>query len=515
MPRWIIPTMATLPHCLSFFIFYFCTLADTEAQYYGLYAPNYPPSVACTPVQRTYFPKACVDHMKLVMSDTNAFWFGKRYEQQCASIDLEEKNPNCRKIGPEDGERFAYQNLGSHMFQDPEFDASKVDEYLGDLVYPLTVTYTSMPGSTSFCNSTIVYNQVVRFDANPNMAPMTDFHYRNAPLVYAPTCTNTTLCTLMFFDVGLGAIHNIWINWPRDNPTLSDYISPGLPRLDPNPYAWIVFQQPGEITDYEPPDLATPFSVNLKEFIEQYALTGPVGMTWLLATMDMYGLNQLQKFGLPAEAFCGTLLDIQLQADRFTLAQDIGLTPPIELKAWIPVKYNSNGLETWLGPMQNRELDTTVVASEPEIMLFLKLNPAEAEDFSSRIYTLALVRRDAMFPTGVAYGTLAAEPATYLHWMKINIPGNSLSEGTEIFPYLGPNVPGRYYLLLYLQNGDIEEPDLTANNPNCVNGQDLRCRSFRLMQFVRDNNLKLEALNRFQLINRPPVLAYYAIPYYG
>ncbi len=126
----------------------------------------------------------------------------------------------------------------------------------------------------------------------------------------------------------------------------------------------------------------------------------------------------------------------------------------------------------------------------------------------AKAYTLLLVRRDGQ--------SLSFRRTVFIHWIKINVPGDNLNGGNEILTYMGmkkqcsllssmsptnffaaPSTSGdQYYILLYKQSGQISSVD-SALGTNCPAGQEFRCK-FLLQSFVNGNGLMLEALNRFR-----------------
>lgn len=40
---------------------------------------------------------------------------------------------------------------------------------------------------------------------------------RNPPSINFPICDATHLCTIIFFDAGHVVLHNVWVNWPKEN----------------------------------------------------------------------------------------------------------------------------------------------------------------------------------------------------------------------------------------------------------------------------------------------------------
>ncbi len=94
------------------------------------------------PNQRLINPQGCVQYMKQAAADPNLFWFGTKYRRLCENA--APRDANCRTIVPQGAQRFTYQTLGSHMFQDTNYNANS--PYLNNLQYPMTVTYTSPPG---------------------------------------------------------------------------------------------------------------------------------------------------------------------------------------------------------------------------------------------------------------------------------------------------------------------------------------------------------------------------------
>ncbi len=200
-------------------------LCRSKDDYYGNFDPVLFP---CMPKQRTCNPQACIDYMRQAMADPNLFWFGTEFRQICENA--EPNNPNCREWWPQGAQKFSFQTLGSHMFQDNGYNYRS--RYLDNLQYPLTVAYTAPAGKISIlsshirspvlsavfrgCNTTVSYNQTLWFDVNPNMAAIGVLFFRETPQLYAPSCTLNNLCTVMFFDLGNGNLHNLWVNWPKE-----------------------------------------------------------------------------------------------------------------------------------------------------------------------------------------------------------------------------------------------------------------------------------------------------------
>ncbi len=130
----------------SLFLILFISAVNCQYGYYGNYAGQYGYYAAafapCMPNQRTYNPQGCVQFMKQAAADPNLFYFGTKYRRLCENADP--RDANCRSALPQGAQPYTYQTLGSRMFQDNNYNANS--PYLNNLQYPLTVTYTSLPG---------------------------------------------------------------------------------------------------------------------------------------------------------------------------------------------------------------------------------------------------------------------------------------------------------------------------------------------------------------------------------
>ncbi len=64
--------------------------------------------------------------------------------------------------------------------------------------------------------------------------------------------------------------------------------------------------------------------------------------------------------------------------------------------------------------------------------------------FTARTYTLMLAKRDAQLSgLGANYiypypqNVQSSDGSVFLHWLRINVPGQDLNGGTEVLPYYG------------------------------------------------------------------------------
>ena len=306
-------------------------LCRCQQQDFSLYGP-------CSPRNRFTNPSACFDFIRTTAMDPNLFWFGTALEQICKD-NSEPRNLTCANLLPDGGTTDQYKTLGSRAFNIPNFQSSPL---LDDLSCPMTVLYSSPQEFAYGCNTTQGGGNFL-FDSHPNLAPLPSFFFRYAPAISVPACTRTSLCTLIMVDAYFAVIHNIWPNWPRDNPNLDGYVSPGANRLEPDPYVFYALQQFGPIhyTPADQPSASYEFSV--EDFKASFNLTGPIAASWLLAVQDPYTNRYLLQYGASFAsqlATCPLLLESQLQTQTATLRRDIGLDVPFNsLNFWLPIRF--------------------------------------------------------------------------------------------------------------------------------------------------------------------------------
>jgi hypothetical protein len=110
---------------------------------------------------------------------------------------------------------------------------------------------------------------------------------------------------------------------------------------------------------------------------------------------------------------------------------------------------------------------------------------------SDVLHTLIMWDNDA--PNPYPYDT----NSPFIHWLMVNIPGDRISFGSTVIPYIDPSPPGpaphRYYIQIFEQS----QRETIYIDPKIV----VRRVNFPLQSFVRDYDLSL--LYQFNFLTEP------------
>lgn len=156
-------------------------------------------------------------------------------------------------------------------------------------------------------------------------------------------------------------------------------------------------------------------------------------------------------------------------------------------------EYKMKAIQRDLNPLGNEVVNGAEVRTgvTPYIQLVKKASFPEATMFSGTYHTLLAVDPDV--PSSSA-GTL---DYPLLHWQIVNIPNGTVSEGTELKTYRGPqppdNKPHQYYFLLYEQKSLINTTNIerfAGAGQNCSSSLQGRCR-YDVGAFVNETGLTL------------------------
>ncbi len=84
--------------------------------------------------------------------------------------------------------------------------------------------------------------------------------------------------------------------------------------------------------------------------------------------------------------------------------------------------------------------ETNILSGETSDLNFISF--ANQHKFVGRMYTLVMVRRDIQNSISLQnlinpYPQPGGDGSVFLHWMKINVPGNNLGGGTPVLQYIG------------------------------------------------------------------------------
>lgn len=443
---------------------------------------------SCSESNRTANLDQCLRDIHAAGLDPDAYWFGNDYSTICPQPLAK---PECSN--PDSSSNSIFTRLFP-----TGLSGDMPDRYL-------KMVFTSGPGNYDGCGNTYSVDDIWTQEIDPlGDVVVTPWYVRNLPHLEWRYDAGD-LFTLVVYDVGYLIFHGVYVNINGDNiigasEAIDTYHGPLISTSLKNPYIFLVFKQTGQLTvsqDWKD-RLANNTMGDLSVFtdlIDQWSLTGPVAMNWVVATGDVYAAGRMMDFGVinmcadfVAKALNNTERPFLPSPASLDVSVDVTfeVTPTNFTLCCRHHKYEQESFE--LNPLGNPVYDTYKTSKTPTIDLMKKGLLYSAKIFGSDKYTLIMVDPD------VPVDTVGTQSRPLLHWLVTNIRNGNISTGDEYKDYWGPAPPDRkahyYYFLLYRQNTDLSLVSIMNYAGSCPERLLGRCL-FNINGLVSEQGLTL------------------------
>lgn len=396
-------------------------------------------------------------------NNNTAYWFGTQYPTNCpqgsTGQTLECSNPLAGSNRT---------SLFSRIFPGG-LNTNSLDRFL-------KMEFTSPPGTYTACGNTYKTNTTWSRDIDP-LSPLTvrPWDVRFLPYLEWATLPGE-MFTLVVYDPGYLVTHAIYNNIRGHDISTADgtivYQGPGI--MDDkilNPYVFMLFKQSGHVTVSSALKSQLHQNISFSELINQWQLTGPIGMNWLKVVGDIYAAQQ----HLNLINQCPKYVEEELNK----LKKRPFLPSPVHNNVGIAVRFNTAAIDFTvcctkhsysqesfeLNPIGNPVYNSYKVSHTPSVAFLKAEFSSQASNFTGDMYTLMMIDPD------VAASSIATEDRPLVHWLVANIRNGNVSSGDEYARYIGPRPPDRkphyYYFLLYKQTAAIPVSSLYAYSEHC------------------------------------------------
>lgn len=433
--------------------------------------------------------------MRTIFQDDHRFWFGQDYRIKCpddtARTQITCYNPLSNNT----------DSLNTRLFEPGKFNSTQLNGYI-------RVQYYSPPGSYEACGDFVQVEDNVSFTLDPTTDNiLTPWQTRKRPLInwVLPDKLSQTSYTLMFVDAGLGKVLALFTNIQRSelgNMTeVIPYQSPVNFRSIPNPYVFMLFEQTEldiKISRRWQETFKWPLYRFVQDFTSDHNLKGPVAVTWVLVSSDLYATEKNRISGWFDN--CPHYIANAIQQHRRPF-----VPPNLSLTIGVYISFSSNSLVYHSCCRKHKAKATTIklnplgdgtvkavetrTDSTPHVTLTFSAFYKDQKKQSSRnLYTLLMVDPDIP----VIFSNLGNSNQPLVHWMVVNILDGNVSLGEELHSYMGPlppdDNPHYYYYFLFLQPWKLSLSNTEGFYSDCGEALKGRCL-FRLKAFVQKYHL--------------------------
>ncbi|XP_053376520.1 uncharacterized protein LOC123534091 [Mercenaria mercenaria] len=429
---------------------------------------------ACSADNRRRDMQTCLDGIEQIFYDTNQFWFGEDYFKHCPNG--LGSGPQCQNFNP------AGTSIATRVFTSLDaLSRISIDRFL-------TLHFESAGKDYTACGNEFKTTEVWRMDTNPTSDTIVyPWYVKNFPVEVSWDYNAGDYYTLMVYDVGYLVSHGVYTNIQGDDMTTAEDIKPYHGPLIThdlhNPYVFMLFKQNDRINVSE----AWKNKINSQDwtvrwtveaFANDYNLTGPVAINWIVATGDEWAAETMMSRRVLA--MCPVFVTRAMhEKPRPFIPEDTSLT------VWVNVEFMTEDHEYTvccknfdyrarnfsLNPIGNPVYKSWEVRTETkQSVSFMKLGSyTQAKNFTGDWYTMITLDPDV--PSSIA-GT---EERPLLHGLITNIMDGNVSTGHVGRAYSGPTPPDYkphyYYTLLYKQRSTLNATEmLNYADSSCSGG---------------------------------------------